>query len=284
MIKKLILFVLVFSCFGCEFNEDPYDGAIVSSTVYPVTYLMETLYGEYSVIDSIYPNDEDVETYTLSEKQINNYAKGSDLFIYLGITDEKNIAKDFVNKNQKILLVDATINLTIKDSVEELWLSPNNYLMLAKNIRDNLFESLQNQYILEYVDANYEALAETLSVMDAELRQIANKAVENNNSIIVSTSDAFLYLENFGFTVISLESEDNQGEDALKAIQNNFKNGRYLALINDGSVSSDITKSLINDYDAKSIDMNTFYSSDKEEDYLEALHNFIFNLELVVND
>lgn len=283
--KKILclVFTIMFAS-ACSFSSDPYDGATIYSTVYPITYLMEKLYGEYSTVDSIYPKDSIIEEYSLTDKQIKNYANDSDIFVYLGLTDEKTIAKDFVNENSNILLVDATISLSINNSVEELWLSPNNYLMLAKNIRDNLYEALDNQYILETVDENYEYLSESLSIMDADLRQAGNNAISNNDNLLVVTSDAFLYLENYGFTVISLEDESNQSEEALAAIASNFKNGRYLALINEYGDENETVNSFINDYNASVINLSTFYSSNDDEDYLEAMSNFIISLEILINE
>ncbi len=281
--KKIIcMFLVLCMCSACEFNKDPYDGAKIYSTVYPITYLMEKLYGEYSTIDSIYPVDANILEYKLTDKQINNYSGDSEIFVYLGLTDEKNIAKEFVNENKELLLVDATIGLSVANSVEELWLSPNNYLMLAKNIRDNLFEALDNQYILEKVDVNYEAVKERLSVMDADLRNVGNSAKENGNNVIVATSDAFLYLENYGFTVISLESESNQSDEAINAIKSNFENSRYLALVNEYGSSNELVNSFINDYKAPVINMNSFYSSDDSINYLEAMNDFIIHLDLLV--
>lgn len=283
--KKIIMFVaIILMTTACSFNSDPYDGATVYSTVYPITYLMDKLYGDYSTTSSIYPIDSDIEEYSLTEKQITNYANDGDIFIYLGLTDEKNIAKDFVNENGNILLVDATIGLSINDSVEELWLSPNNYLMLVKNVRDNLYEALDNQIILDSVDENYEYLYEVLSLMDAELRSVGNTATLNDDNILVVTSDAFKYLENYGFTVISLEDENYQSEEAISAIESNFSKGRYLALINEYGDESDFVNSLIDDYDAETINLSTFYSSDNEVDYLEAMNDFIISLNILTNN
>lgn len=283
MKKIIILMILSMTLYGCEFNKDPYEGAIIYSTVYPVSYIMDKLYGDYSEINSIYPQDAEIKNYTLTDKQISNYADTSDFFVYVGLTDEINYAKNFVNKNKNIILIDSTMNLKISSSVEELWLNPNNYLMLAKNIRDNLFETIENQYILEVVDEKYNELSETLSIMDAELRQIANAAINNSNTMIVATSDAFMYLENFGFTVISLENESYKSEEALESIKSNFKSGRYLALINEYGDDNEFINDLIENCEADEINMKTFYSSASDEDYMEALSDFIFNLEIIVN-
>ena len=48
----------------------------------------------------------------------------------------KTIAKNLINKNKNLLIIDVSNGLSYKNGVKELWMSPNNYLMLAKNIKD----------------------------------------------------------------------------------------------------------------------------------------------------
>lgn len=283
--KKIIYLVIaVMFTNACALNADPYDGAQVYSTVYPITYLIDKMYGEYSTINSIYPVDSDISDYTLTEKQILNYADSGDMFVYLGLTGERNIALNFVNENKKILLVDATIGLSINNSVEELWLSPNNYLMLTKNIRDNLFEALDNQLILETVDTNYNLLTEELSIMDAGLRTLGNIAINNGNNTVVVTNDAFLYLENYGFNVVSIDNVDDLGYEFRSAIENNFENERYLALIRDTDSDNELAERIIAEYEVSSIDVGTFYSSNNEVDYIEAMNDFLISLEILIKN
>ena len=75
-----------------------YEDATIYTTVYPIEYLTESLYSDYATISSIYPSGADVSNYSLTDKQIKEYAKG-DLFIYNGLGNEKNIAKDLINRN-----------------------------------------------------------------------------------------------------------------------------------------------------------------------------------------
>ena len=111
----------------------------------------------------------------MTDKQIKEYAKG-DLFIYNGLGNEKNIAKDLINRNDNLLIIDVSNGLNYTNGMEELWMSPNNYLMLAKNIRDYLTEYLQSKTIIDYVNAQYDILAENLSLKDADLRAIGKEA------------------------------------------------------------------------------------------------------------
>ena len=280
-IISLIFTILLIS--GCSFESDEFANAKIYTTIYPITYLVEELYTEDATIDSIYPKDVIIDDYKLTKKQIKTYAD-SKLFVYSGLTNEKNIAKEFVNANDDILLIDSTYSLAIINSVEELWLSPNNYLMLAKNIKDNLNEYLENKYTIEKVNENYNRLAEELSLMDAELRASGKKAINKDNNIIVVSSDAFKFLEDYGFSVISLEDENNKSDEALKAIESNLENDRYLALINEYGETNEYINSLIKKYSPNVINMSTFYESNSEVDYLNSLKEFIYNFEILVKN
>ena len=73
MKKKLLLtFLSVLSVFlltGC-FDTNNLDGSNITTTVYPVEYLVDRLYGEHSDIKSIYPNEIDISKYELTEKGV----------------------------------------------------------------------------------------------------------------------------------------------------------------------------------------------------------------------
>lgn len=280
--KKVILLLMgVFLCFGCDSSTEETD-VLVYSTVYPVTYLLEELYGDNSVITSIYPDDADIDTYDLTDKQKSNYSQSADIFVYLGVTDEKNLTKDFINENNDLLIIDAAHSLSVSNSVEELWLSPNNYLMVALNIKDSLTLLIDNQYVLEEIEDNYNYIYEVLSLMDADLRKVGSDATDNKNNTLVVSSDAFLYLESYGFNVISLEDENYQSDEAIALLANNFEDGDYLALITEYE-DNDVINSFIEDNDAQVIYMNTFYSSNSSQDYMEALNNFIYSLEILID-
>lgn len=281
MKKIILILVMFFLITGCSFNKDNLEGADVYTTTYPITYLLENLYGEYADIKSIYPEGADSQNYELTNKQISKYAK-SDLFVYNGLTDEKKLAKKFLNKNKKILLIDVSYGLSIKNASEELWLSPNNYLMLAKNIRNNLNEYLENKYIINEVNKNYNKLAEILSLMDADLRSTAKTATQENNNIILASSKIFKYLESYGFIVISLDEDINKTTDAITNIKNNFQNNKYLALIYDNSTDNNLINELINIQKDDTIHLSNLTNESISEDYISIMHEFIHRLQVLV--
>ncbi len=281
MKKILLLALIVLSCSGCAFGKDKLEDSTIYTTISPITYLMDTLYGEYSEISSIYPADADLDSYELTDKQIKEYAE-CDLFIYNGTTNEKNTAREFINNNNDILIIDAAHSLTINESVEELWLSPNNYLMLAKNIKNNLIEYVTRVDIVEAITSNYDELAETLSIMDADLRKIGETAVSKNKNIIVASSDAFKYLENYGFKIISMDDETNKTDDAINNIKQNLIDNNYLTLINEYGNDNELINS-IKDDNTNVINISTMHNANADMDYISIMHEFISNLETIVD-
>lgn len=216
---------LLFLTSGC-LDKNNLDEAKIYTTVYPLEYFTEVLYGTHSTVLSIYPDGANINDYNLTDKQKNTYSKGN-VFIYNGTTNEKQIAKDFANINSKLQIIDVAYGLKYKYGMEELWLSPSNALMLARNIKDNLSTSVGSKLVTEEIENNYKSLEETLSLKDAELRNIAKMATEKGKNTLVVSSDLFRFLEDYGFQVISLE---NQNEDSLTVLKKNFKSGTYKSL------------------------------------------------------
>ncbi len=281
MKKFILLFVILITASSCSLGKDKLEDSTIYTTIYPITYLMDTLYGDYAEITSIYPADADIDTYELTSKQVEEYAE-CDLFIYNGTTNEKNIAKEFINNNNDILIIDAAHSLSIDSSVEELWLSPNNYLMLAKNIKNNLIEYVERVDIVESITSNYDDLAETLSIMDADLRSIGKNAIAKGKSIIVTSSDSFKYLENYGFTIISLDDVDMQNEDELSSIRQNLNDNVYLTLINEYGDTNELVSSLVTE-NGNTINLNNMKNASTDIDYISVMHEFISNLNTIVD-
>lgn len=278
LFKKFFLLGLTFFLTtGCSLTKDSLEDATIYSTVYPIEYLTNFLYSDYATIESIYPNGADISSYELTDKQIKEYAKG-DLFIYNGLGNEKNIAKDLINQNDNLLIIDAANSLNYINGIEELWMSPNNYLMLAKNIKDYLIEYLNSNTLIESVNTKYDELEEILSIKDADLRAIGKEAKENGTNALVVSNNVFKYLESYNFEIISLD-EETLTESALNSIDNNFDNGNYNTLIVlDNNYTDNINK-IIEEYEPEVINISSMtVSNDASEDYLTTMQNFIDKL------
>lgn len=278
--KKILLIVTtILLLTGCNLKKDNLENSTIYTTIYPIKYLTEFLYKDYANIESIYPAGADVTNYSLTEKQINKYAK-ADLFIYNGLSNEKNITKNLINKNRNLLIIDVSNGLSYTYGVKELWMSPNNYLMLAKNIKDYLKEYLQSSIITENVDHKYNELAEILSTKDADLREIGKKAMENGTNTLVVSDNVFRFLENYGFNIISLD-EETLTESSLNSIKNSFKKKKYKNILVLDNNYTDNIKNIINDSKAKAIDVKSMMNTDANnntEDYLTVMQDLIDNI------
>lgn len=276
--KLFSLIGIMFCLSGC-FKEDTLTNDYVYTTIYPIKYLTDIFYGDNKNVTSIYPNGANVRKYELTKKQKEVYSAGS-LFIYNGITTEKELAREFLKKNKNILLIDASYNLKYDTDIEELWLSPNNYLMLAKNIKNNLIEYTTSKVIKEAIEKNFKELEERLSYLDADLRSIATLANSEGNNLIVTSSSKLNFLKKYGFEILNL-ANSGLNENILKS---NFKNENYKDIY---LCSTDIKTDLINDletnYGANVILVNTMETlTDDEvankENYETIMNNFIENI------
>ena len=232
-LKICMLGIILFSLTGC-FKRDSYENVTIYTTVYPVEFIAKTLYGEHAKISSIYPSGIDINTYVLTNKKLNDYSKG-DLFIYNGLSNEKDIAATLLNKNKKMDIIDVSQGLEIKNDLTEIWLSPSNFLMMTSNIKNGL----KNYSI----DKNYDSIKLTVSEYDAELKLIGENA--SNKKIIVA-NNTFKFLEKYGFEVISIASDDENSNTNISQAEKNFANktNSYLFILS-GTEETDTIKNLI---------------------------------------
>ena len=255
------------------------EGLHILTTVYPIEYIVNEIYSQ-GTVTSIYPDGVDIENYNMTDKQIKEYSNNN-IFIYNGLSNELTIAKNLINKNNKLKIIDVAYGLKFNNGMEELWLSPNYYLMLATTIKTNLQSFTNSKYANEEIDKKYKALEETLSVMDAELRSIAKSANDINKETIVASSNMFKYLDNYGFNVISLEEEENLTTNKLNNIKNNLKNGTYTTIfMKDTEEKTDLISTLEKNYNAKIVKINTMTTLSTEnknskENYLSIMSDYL---------
>lgn len=202
IISLFLILVMSISMTGC-FKSDTMEDIDIYTTVYPIEYIVDRLYGEYSNIYSIYPDGVIPSEYELTNKQIKDYSE-SDLFIFNGLDSEKELVTEFFSNNKDIKIIDSTASMEVNYRTEELWLNPSNLLMIAQNIKNGFDEYITNHYLKESISQNYEALKLELSNLDANVSLVASNSA--NKNIIVS-DDLFLFLSKYGFNVISLDSD-----------------------------------------------------------------------------
>lgn len=267
---------------GC-FKQDNLDGIDIYTTAYPIEYIATKLYGEHSNIYSIYPDEIDINTYELTKKQIKDYSN-SDMYIFNGLSNEKDYVSEMFKYNKNLMIIDASSTMEYNYSNNELWLDPSNFLMMALNIKNGLTEYIENHYLKNEIEENYEILKVEISNIDARLKLLSENAV---NSTIIVDSNAFKYLEKYGFTVISLEEgatlTDKVLSDAKKAIEENDIN--YIFTFDKANLNSTV-QSIISEYELEPLEYKTLSNltddeRDLNEDYISLLNE---NIEILKNE
>ncbi len=284
MIIGLIIILLSFT--GCS-KDDTESVMTTYTSVYPVEYILDNLYGDKMAIYGIYPDGTNYTNYKLTNKQLSDYSKG-DLFVYNGtIKKEKDYAAYLINKNKKIKIIDASLGMNYTNDVIETWLNPSNYLMMASNIKKGLEEYINEEIEKKEIEKNYEKLKLNLTQIDAELKSIANNS---NNNILIVGSDTFKYLEKYGFTVISLEENDNLTDKTLADVKKIFSNkmASYIFL-KDNDEESKTVKTLKDKYNIQIARINSLYTlsaTDRKDkkDYNSIMMDNINSIKLEVNN
>lgn len=200
--KKIIIIICCLFLVGCDsLKENTKTKDEVYATTYPSKYLINYLYGEHTNIYSIYPSGVDFKEYTLSEKKLNEYSK-SNIFIFNSQDIDRNYAVEMININHNLKLIDVALNMKKTTSIEELWLNPYNYLMMAKNTKNSLNEYITDPYIKNEINEKYKNLEYELSKLDAIYKETLKNA---KYKTIVADKELFKYLEKYDINVIVLE-------------------------------------------------------------------------------
>ena len=204
---------LVFLTSGC-FKKDDLEDITIYTSVYPIEYIVDTLYGKNSNVKSIYPDGVDVSKYSLTDKQIKDYSKGN-MFVFNGLSDEKDYVTSMFNYNKDLMIIDTTATMEYNNHVEELWLDPSNFLMMSLNVKNGLSEYITNQYLKKEIDNNYNKLKLEISNIDAKIKLLNENS--SKKTIVVDNS-SFKFLEKYGFEVISLEDNEELTDKTISDV------------------------------------------------------------------
>lgn len=285
MKKFLVLLVtigMLFSLSGC-FKRDNFEGIEIYTTAYPIEYITNRLYGEHSEIKSIYPDGVNINEFTLNNKQISDYSSAG-LYIFNGLSKEKDYVVPMVNQNDNIKIIDTTLSMEYNYGMEELWLDPSNLLMIAKNIDTGFNEYIENYYLKDEISTNYEELKIELSELDAKMRLMAESS---DKKTIVVGNEVFKFLEKYGFNVISLEDTDNLTDKTINDVHNLIVNGEINYIyIKKGTEPNENVKYFQNNYDIKILELHTLSNiseteRENKEDYFTLMNS---NISLLKNE
>ena len=262
-INYLFIIAITLLLTGCDlFKRDTMENINIITTIYPLEYTTNYLYGYNSNVTSIYPDDINTDIYELTEKQLKDNSK-KDLFIYMGLSNDSSIAIKLIEKNKKLKVIDATYGMEYKRDLSELWLNPSNLLMILQNIKNGLDEYIDNTYIKLEIDERYNELKMILSEMDANLKTTMGNA---NKKIIYCNSKSFLFLEKYGITVIPVFKEDDLYEKNLALLSDAIEKEqvKYFYVLEDTVITDDIKK-LVDDKKIQTLDFRNLKNITDEE-------------------
>lgn len=277
LLKKMIpLFLIVFLLSGCEMGSNNMEDINIYTTTYPIHYLISSLYGDYSRVYSIYPAGVNLTDYKLSDRKLEEYSK-SDLFVFNSLDKDRDYAVKMINLNNKLKVIDVATGMDYDHAIEELWLNPNDYLMMAENIKDGLSEYINNPYLVEEIKNKYSDLEYNISKLDANL----NETIEGANyDTIVVDNDMFLFLEKHGLNVISLAENENLSSNKIEEVKTLIDSGRVKYIYSNGNNSNSTVISLIEEKKIELVTLNTMHSIDggitnSNDNYLTIMTNNI---------
>lgn len=259
----LLISVILASVFqtGCLKRDDLEDISIYT-TVYPIQYITERLYGEHSSIHSIYPAGVNPSEYQLTDKQMKDYSKAR-LFIFNGLSNEKNYVKKLFHYNRKLKIIDTTSSMEVLYNEEELWLDPSNFLMLAGNIKNGFNEYISNHYLKNEIEEKYQVLKVEISALDAE---ISSMYENSSKKTIVVANDVFKFLEKYGFTVYSLDETEKLTEKTLADVKALISKGQvHYIFSKEHEPNSKIIESFISDGKVKVLGLHMLSNITEEE-------------------
>ena len=264
---------------GCEESETKMENINIYTTTYPINFIINQLYEEHSKIYSVYPTGVDVDKYELSTRKLEEYSK-SDLFIFNSLDKDRDYAVKMINLNSKLKVIDVATGMKYNNSIEELWLSPNNYLMMAENLKNGLAEYITNPYLVEEINDKYKDLEYEISKLDADLTEAITSA---KYKTIVTDNDTLKFLEKYGLKVISLEENKDLTTNKIEEVKNLIKEKQIKYIYSTTSKTNNTVKELIDNNSLEQISMNTMHSTDgnitnSNDNYLTIMTNNINEL------
>lgn len=269
--KKILLILGVLFLTGCNVTTNSVENIIIYTSTYPIEYITDKLYGNHARIFSIYPN----EIIEISDTLLEDYSK-SNMFVYNGLSNEKNYAVKMLNKNRKLMIIDAAMGMKYNHKIEELWIDPSNFLMLTQNVRNGFKEYIKASYLLDEIDKNYELLKLAVSEIDAEIKIMVENS--ENKDLLVS-NNAFNFFTKYGINVISLDKKTELFDKRKADAKDLIKSGKIknILVFKDEKLDEEVEK-FITDNKVEIIMFDSLSLKPEDMDYVEAMNKNIEEL------
>ena len=268
----IILGLIIILSTGC-LKQDKMEDINIITTIYPIEYATNRLYGNKSTVKSIYPKGSVISKYELTKKQLKDYSK-NDLFIYNGSSKEKDYATEMIDLNKRLKIIDASYGIESGKKYTDIWLNPANMLMIAQNIKNELNDYIYSDKIKESIEKEYTLLKVDITEIEAGLKKAYNDSV--NKQIIVA-DESLNFLERYGFEIISLTKDGKVDENNVAYAKRLFseKKVNYIFVM-EHATEYEIVKKLKEDTKFETITYRTLETiTDKDienkDDYLSLM-------------
>lgn len=284
----LVLITIMFISTGC-FKRDEMENINVITTIYPIQYVIERLYGDSSNIVSIYPKGLTLSVYyegdnnnkfTLTKKQLKDFSS-YDLFVYNGESNEREYATYMLNQNKNLKIIDAAYSLNATNVPSDVWIKPSNMLMIGENIINELKNYISNPYIIEEIEDKYGDLKLDISKLEAEFRNTGKNSVYKT---IVTSDETLMFLEKYGFTVLNITENGEIIEKNITAAKQLYASGLVnYVFIHENEVDNQTAIKVLTDYGFKTklfrtVELLTEDDLANGNDYLLIMYENIANL------
>jgi len=275
-LKILTLIITTLLLTGCNLNKNNMDDISIYTTTYPINFLINELYEDHAKIYSIYPTGVNLNEYELTQRKLKDYSN-SDLFIFNSLDKDRDYAVKMININEDLKVIDVSTGMNYENKVEELWLNPNNYLMMADNIKTGLAEYIENPYLIEEINENYEKLEYDISKLTANLTETIQSA---KYKTIVVDNDVFNFLKNYNLNVISLEENDKLTTNTIDSVKSLINNKQIKYIYTTTKTSNSVVNNLATSNNIEIIKLNDMHSVDggitnSNDNYLTIMNNNI---------
>lgn len=243
MIFLSILLVLT----GCTTTSSDSELPVITTTVYPISLIVNQLAGDQVVVNQVYPPGADVHSYEPTSRDMISIAD-SDIVFYISDEEEpfiKSISADdqdgtkYINISEHELfksqvepsyygIVDHDEADTLNDEEvsiidPHIWISPKLDILIANVIASEL------ELIDIDVTSNLDSLVSDLTIIDNAYQEFGT----NQTTALVVSHNAYGYLESeYGIDIISLYGMNHDDEPSSKEIAN------IIDYINDNQINN----------------------------------------------
>lgn len=304
MKKKILslafILLLMLSFSGCVNKKDNENGERlrVGVTINSLKDFAEYIGGDKVEVFSIIPDGSDAHDFDPKPKDLNNLIN-ADIFIYNGLGMEEWIDSVLSTiEGQNVVVVEASneiipIKVTEEDDDGEIheenhthggndphvWLSLDNAIIQAKNIKNSLIE--RDSKNKEYYEENYEKLKTEFINLKVEYE---DKFKEIKNKDFVTGHAAFAYLcRDFGLNQKSIADVFGQGELTPKNLErliNYCKENGVKSIFSESTASEKEAETLAKEVEANVIKIYSLETKEDNKGYLEGMK---YNLETIYN-